>query len=119
MNHEIWLTSHKTHLADSVTYHSGTTARQVAAKEIRQKLQEEVIDLANSERYSSIVFASKKDSSLRFCVDLLKRMAATVKQSYKLKKMEECIDFLAEITILLTFGANSRYKQIEIDERHR
>lgn len=56
----------------SELYREGPTTRQFVATEIDWMLKEEVTDPAITEWASPIVFAFKKDGSLRFCIDYKK-----------------------------------------------
>lgn len=80
-------------------------------------LQEEVIEVANTEWTSHVVFAPKKDGSDRLCVGYRKLNAATMRDSFPLQRIDYCIDYLRETRILSTKKANSRYWRIDIDER--
>lgn len=82
-------------------------------------LSEEVIKAATTERASPIIFASKKDDSLRFCVDYRKFNAVTVRDSYPLQRMDDCIDSLGDTTKVSSLDANFGYWQIEIDEKNK
>ena len=61
------------------------------------KNMEEVgaIRKSNSPWSSSIVLVKKKDRNLRFCIDLRKLNARTVKDTYALPRIEETLDYLA------------------------
>ena len=50
---------------------------------------------SNSPWSSSIVLVKKKDRNLRFCIDLRKLNARTVKDAYDLPRIEETLDNLA------------------------
>ena len=50
---------------------------------------------SNSPWLSSIVLVKKKDGNLRFCIDLRKLNARTVKDAYALPRIEETLDYLA------------------------
>ena len=78
-----------------------------------------VIEPATSEWASPVVLITKKDGSIRFCVDYRKLNALTVKDSYPLPRMDECLDSLGDATIFSTLDCNSGYWQIPIEERDR
>ena len=61
------------------------------------KNMEEVgaIRKSNSPWSSSIVLVKKKDGNLRFCIDLRKLNARTVKDAYALPRIEGTLDYLA------------------------
>jgi hypothetical protein len=62
-------------------------------------LKAEVIEPATSEWASPIVLVAKPDGSTRFCVDYRKLNAITVRDSYPLPRMYECIDSLGDAKI--------------------
>lgn len=62
-----------------------------------------------------ILIFPKKDSSFRFCVDYHKPNVVTIRDSYPLPRMDECIDFLVEATAISTLDASSAYRQVKID----
>lgn len=82
-------------------------------------LQEEFIEPATTVWESPIVFAPKKDGTLRFCVDYRTLNNVTIHDSYPLRRMDECIDSMGEGRIFSTLAANSGYWQVEIDEKGR
>lgn len=72
-------------------------------------IQEEIIEQANTEWDSSLLFAPKKDGLLRLCVDYRKLSAVTVMDSYNLQGMDKRIASLAEARFFLTLDASSGY----------
>lgn len=82
-------------------------------------LREEVVEPVTTDWASPIVFALKKDGSLRLCIDYRKRNAVTVRDSSSLPRMDECLDSFGEETLFSTFDANSSYRKIGIDEKER
>lgn len=80
---------------------------------------ENVIHPASTECAAPIIFLSKKDRSLRFCVDYRKQNAVNIRNSYPLRPMYKFIDSLGEETMFCTLDASSRYWTLEINERNR
>jgi hypothetical protein len=77
-------------------------------------LKAEVIAPATSEWASPIVLVSRPDRSTRFCVDYRRLNAVTVRDSYPLPRMDECIDSLGDAKIFTTLDCNSGYWQIPV-----
>ena len=63
-----------------------------------------------------MVLVPKPDGSLRFCVDYRKLNEITVKDTYPLPRMDECLDSLGEARYFTTLDANSGYWQVPIRE---
>jgi hypothetical protein len=79
----------------------------------------EVIEPATSEWASPIVLVSKADGSTRFCVDYRRLIAITVRDSYPLPNMDECIDSLVYSKILTILDCNYGYWQIPVRPEDR
>ncbi len=54
---------------------------------------------------------------VRFCVDYRKLNAITVRDTYPIPHMDECIDSLGSAKMFSTFDCNSGYCQIPIAEK--
>jgi Reverse transcriptase (RNA-dependent DNA polymerase) len=93
--------------------------REVEKEEIERMLKADVIEPANSEWACPVVLITKPDGSVRFCVDYRKLNAVTVKDSYPLPRMDECLDSLGDATIFSTLDCNSGYWQIVMKETDR
>ena len=64
---------------------------------------------------SAVVLVRKKDSSLRFCIDLRKLKAQTVKDAYSLPQIEDSVDSLNISCIFTLNDLKARYCQVELD----
>mgnify|MGYP003411260331 FL=1 len=78
-----------------------------------------VIEPATSEWASPVVLITKKDGSVRFCVDYRKLNALTVKDTYPLPRMDECLDSLGDAFLFTTLDCNSRYWQIQVTDEDK
>ena len=89
-------------------------------KEVRKHLKEMLdvgaIRRSNSPWASPVVLVRKKDGSLRFCIDLRKLNARTVKDAYSLPRIEDALDSLNGACIFTTLDLKSGYWQVELDE---
>jgi hypothetical protein len=79
-------------------------------------LKAEVIEPATSEWSCQIVLVAKPDWSTRFCHDRSLN-AITVRDSYPVLCMDECIDSLGDAKIFTTLYCNSGYWQIPVRRR--
>lgn len=93
------MSKHRVHLYNDelravhyAPYRAESTASQLAVAESNRMLAKKVIEPEPTKRAASIMFAPKKDGSLRFFVDYRKLSAETVYDSYPLRSMDACID---------------------------
>ena len=87
-------------------------------EEVRKK---EMLDIgairrSNSPWASPVVLVRKKDGSLRFCIDLRKLNARTVKDAYSLPRIEDALDSLNGACIFTSLDLKSGHFQVELDE---
>ena len=96
----------------SAPYRVGPKARKAESKEFERMLRAGVIEPAQSEWASPVVLVPKPNGTLRFCVDYRRLNAITVRDTYPLPRMDECIDFLGEANVFTTLDCNSGYWRI-------
>lgn len=70
-----------------------------------------VVETAQSEWVSLVVFPSKMDGSLRFCIEYWKLNTVTLKDVYPIPCMDECLDSPSKVCIFSRLDANSRFCQ--------
>ena len=71
---------------------------------------------SNSPWASPVVLVRKKDESLRFCIDLRKLNALTVKDAYSISRIKDALDSLNGACIFTSLNLKSGYWQVELDE---
>ena len=103
----------------SAPYRAGPKTRELEEEEVRRQLEAGVIEPSNSEWAAPVLFAPKKDGKLRFCIDYRKLNTMTVKDSYPLPRMDECIDTLGDAKVFTTLDAFWGYWQITVPEEDR
>ena len=103
----------------SPPFRAGPKTRELEQFEVTKQLKAGVIEPAQSEWAAPVLFAPKKDGRLRFCIDYRKLNEMTVKDSYPLPRMDECIDSLGEAKVFTTLDAYSGYWQMPIREEDR
>jgi hypothetical protein len=91
----------------------------VESAEIERMLKAEVIEPATSECASPIVLVAKPDGSTLFCVDYRRLNAITLRDSYPLLRMDDCIDSPGDANIFTTLDCNSGYWQIPVRPEDR
>ena len=94
-----------------------------AYEEVKQHLKEmlEIVAISESKSpwVSAVVLVRKKDGSLRFCIDLRKLNARTVKDAYSLPRIEETLDFLNGAQWFTSLDLKLGYWQVELDEESK
>ena len=68
-------------------------------KHLKEMIEVGAIRKSNSPWASAVVLVRKKDGSLRFCIDLCKLNACTIKDAYSLPCIDETLDCLGGATI--------------------
>lgn len=74
-------------------------------------VNDNVAEPCTTEWASDIVFAPKKNDSLRFCVDYRKLNTIPVRDRYPIPRMDECVDSLSSAEVFSTLDASSGYWQ--------
>ena len=95
-------------------YRCGIERRKAEEAEVQRMLQARVITPSNAEWASPVILVPKPDGSLRFCVDYRKLNSITVRDSYPMPRMDECIDSLGSATVFSTLDCNSGYWQLPV-----
>lgn len=103
----------------AVPYRSGPKERELQGVELDKWLQEDAIEPSKSPWAAPVLFVPKKDGRMRFCVDYRRLNAVTIKDSYPLPRIDDCIDTLGEAVIFSTLDAYSGYHQLSIAKRDR
>lgn len=98
----------------SATYRAGPQTRELEQAEINKQLTAGVIEPAQLEWASPVLFAHKKDCKLCFCIYYRRLNEMTIKDSYPLPRMDEFIDSQESANIFNTLDAYSGYWQISI-----
>jgi hypothetical protein len=112
--HRIQLTP-RSKPAYSQRYSAGAKAREAESAEIQRMLKTGVIVPAASEWASPVVLVPKPDGSMRFSIDYRKLNAVTVRDSYPLPRMDECIDSLGGASVFSTLDCYSGFWKIPVD----
>ena len=85
-------------------------------KHLKEMLDVGAIRRSNSLWASPVVLVRKKDGSLRFCIDLRKLNARTIKDAYSLPRIEDALESLNGACIFTSLDLKSGYWQVELDE---
>ena len=92
-------------------------------EEVKQHLKEMLeigaISESKSPWASAVVLVRKKDGSLRFCIDLRKLNARTVKDAYSLPRIEETLDCLNGAQWFTSLDLKLGYWQVELGKESK
>lgn len=82
----------------------GRKTSELQHAEIYKQLIAGVIEPDMSEWATPVLFITKKYGKLHLCIDYRKLNAVTVKDTYYLLRMDECIDLICEAQNFITIG---------------
>ena len=100
-------------------YRTGPAGRTEIRKAVTAMKEDGVIRDAKSEWESPVVLIPKSDGSMRFCVDYRRLNELTVRDSYPLPRMADCLDSLGEAAFFTTLDCKSGYWQIPVASEDR
>ena len=86
---------------------------------IKEMLQKGVNEPSSSPWALPIILVKKKDGSTHFCVDYRMLNDASVKNSYPLPRIDNCLDALAGSKWFSTLDLCSSYWQVAIDKNEK
>ena len=93
---------------------------QVELQELRVKLQELLdngfIKPSTSPWGAPVVFAKKKDKTLRLCIDYRQLNRVTIKNRYPLPRINELFDQLREARVYSKIDLHTGYHQLRVRE---
>ena len=84
---------------------------------INEMQSQGIIEPCQSEWASNIVLVTKKDGSIRFCVDYRKLNSLTQKDAYPLPRIETCLDTLSGAAWFSTFDLRSGFHQVKVNPK--
>ena len=86
---------------------------------LKEMIQVGTIRHSNSPWASAVVLVRKKDGSLRFCVDLRRLNACTIKDAHSLPCIDETLDCLGGAILFMSSDLKSGYWQVKMDEESK
>lgn len=84
-------------------------------KEVDRLLEENIIEKSNGPWASPIVPVKKPDGSLRLAIDYRKLNAVTLKDSYPLPRIQDCVDCLSGANFYSFLNCSSGFHQVEMN----
>ena len=91
--------------------------RDEAMKEEQKMKDMGVIEPSESPWASPVVLVRKKDQSLRYCIDYRRLNNVTVKDSYPLPNIQDCLDSLSGAKYFSSMDLSSGYWQVGLTEQ--
>ena len=82
-------------------------------------LKEDIIEPANGPWASPVVLVTKKDVSVRFCINFRKVNSVTRKDAYPLPRIIDCLDTLGGSEWFCTLDLASGYWQVPMKQEDR
>ncbi len=92
------------------------THNEIVRKEVDRVLAAGIITPVKSSCTSPVVIATKKDGSLRFCVDYRKLNSVMVADRWPLPQIDEILDDMRGISVFTTIDSFQGYWQIKMKE---
>ena len=97
---------------NSAPYRVSPTERRVIDSEVVRMLKENIIEPSKSPWASPVVLVSKKDGSIRFCVDYRRLNNLTKKDVYPLPRLDDSLAALNGSKFFSTLDLTAGYNQI-------
>ena len=97
----------------------GAIMEEAEAEMVEDMLKHGIVEPCQSPWAAGVVLVTKKDDSLRFCVDYRPLNKRTVKDSWPLPYIQDCFDRLRGATWFTTLDLSSGYWQVELDPKDR
>lgn len=98
------------------SYRTGHHNRELIKEQVAKQLKLGVIEPSQAEWSLPVVIVPKAVGTPRFCVDYRRLNKITVKDTYPLPRMDDCIDFLGDAMVFSTMDCNAGYWQIPVAE---
>ena len=91
----------------------------VLREQIKEMLEQGIIEPSKSEWASPVLLVPKKDGTKRLCVDYRKLNAVTTPDPFRIPRIDEVIDRLGKAKYLSTLDLTKGYWQVPVAEEHR
>ena len=88
-------------------------------RHVQEMLSQDVIEVSQSPWSSNVVIVKKKDGSMRFCIDYRRLNDVTVKDSYPLPRINDCLDALGTGRYFSAFDLRSGYFQVAMEDEDK
>ena len=100
-------------------YHIPMIYREKIAEKVTEMQERETVQPSVSPWASPVILVSKKDGSLRFCVDFRRLNAMTKKGVYPFPRVDDTLDTLGDAKYFTQLDLASGYWQVPLDNESR
>ena len=100
----------------SVPYRMTPIQRNEVGRQLDEMLKQGICSESESPFSSPVILVKKADGSLRFVVDMRKLNTITVKDSFPIIRIDDCLDCLGGSKYFATMDLESGFWQVELDE---
>lgn len=98
-------------------YRAEHLKRAVIEKEVNKMLENNIIEPSNSAWSSPVVLVTKKDGSIRFCVNYIRLNDVTVRDTYCLPRIDDILQSLGKSAYFTSLDLASGYWQIKMSDK--
>lgn len=90
------------------------------AEKVDRMCKADIIEPATTEWASPVVIAPEHDGSYRMCIDYRKRNSETIRDTYLLPRMDECIHIMGGGSVVFsTLDADCDYWQMPVEKEEK
>ncbi len=98
-------------------YRAEHQKRAVIEREVNKMLEQGLIEPSPAEWSSPIVLVTKKDGSIRFCINYIKLNAVTKLDTYSIPRIEDLMQDLGESQFFTSLDLAGAYHQVPVSDK--
>jgi len=100
-------------------YRMGPRTCQIDGEQVNKMLKLDVIEPSTSEWASPVFLVPKPDGSTRLCIDYRQLNDRTVRDTYPLPRIDDCLHSFGDAKFFSTLECNAVYLQIPVAEENK